>query len=53
MRKPDYVTWSWPWHSFCFGWYIHRSWYKWSIITIFIGNLMLRWHKKDLTIELP
>lgn len=45
-RKPDNIVWGWPWQCFCFGWSIQSYSFDAICITICIGCLTLRWHRR-------
>jgi len=46
MRMPDNIVWSYPWTSFCVGFSIQKYGYNAKAVTICLGILTLRWHKR-------
>ena len=46
LLRPDNVIWSWPWVSFCFGWTFQRYAVSAWGLTVCVGVLTLRWHKR-------
>lgn len=46
LRKPDNIVWEWPWRCFCIGFSYQKYHIDASCLTLCLGPLTLRWHRR-------